>query len=110
MLGCLKTEAHLRRQAARIGIELDIAATTTDYFFAQALVRAGVGVSLIPRVALEDSPDQAVVELGPYRPVRHVAAVTTRRGLETPTSPSSWTCWRDSRQVVPGSGDMRPLL
>jgi DNA-binding transcriptional LysR family regulator len=84
VLGCLKTEAHLRRYAARIGIELDIAAGTTDYFFAQALVRAGVGVSLIPRVALEDSPDQAVVELGPYRPVRHVAAVTTRRGAETP--------------------------
>lgn len=47
-------------------------------------MRAGVGVSLIPRVALEDSPEQAVVEVGPYRPVRHVAAVTTRRGVEAP--------------------------
>ncbi|MEV6598613.1 LysR substrate-binding domain-containing protein [Actinoplanes sp. NPDC051346] len=84
VLGCLKTESQLRRHAARVGIELDIAASTTDYFFAQALVRAGVGVSLIPRVALEESPEQEVVELGPYRPVRHVAAVTTRRGLAAP--------------------------
>ncbi len=36
------------------------------------------------RVAVEDSSEQAVVELGPCRPVRHVAAVTTRRGVEAP--------------------------
>lgn len=84
VLGCLKTESHLRRYAARVGVDLDVAAATTDYFFAQALVRAGVGVSLIPRVALEDSADQAVVELGPYRLVRHVAAVTTRRAAAAP--------------------------
>ncbi|WP_221321528.1 LysR family transcriptional regulator [Actinoplanes sp. L3-i22] len=84
VLGCLKTEEHLRRYAAGVGVELDVAAATTDYFFAQALVRAGVGVSLIPRVALAESAEQAVVELGPYRLVRHVAAVTTRRAAALP--------------------------
>ncbi|MDI6102797.1 LysR family transcriptional regulator [Actinoplanes sp. NEAU-A12] len=84
VLGCLKTEDHLRRYAARVGMELDVAAATTDYFFAQALVRAGVGVSLIPRVALDESADLAVVELGPHRLVRHVAAVTTRRAAAAP--------------------------
>nr|WSX53496.1 LysR family transcriptional regulator [Streptomyces sp. NBC_00974] len=52
VLGCLKTEAYLRRYAERAGFDLRVAASTTDYFFAQALVAAGVGVALIPHVSL----------------------------------------------------------
>ncbi|MET9466472.1 LysR family transcriptional regulator [Streptomyces sp. NPDC006544] len=52
VLGCLKTEAYLRRYADRAGFALRVAASTTDYFFAQALVAAGVGVALIPHVSV----------------------------------------------------------
>lgn len=45
MLGCLKTEAYLRRYAERAGFEPEVRGTTTDYFFARSLVAAGIGVS-----------------------------------------------------------------
>lgn len=107
VLGCLKTEAYLRRYADRAGFGLRVAASTTDYFFARTLVEAGVGVALIPRVAL--APDGAhsgagagagsgagaglgagagagaaavsvsVVQVEPPRPVRHIGVLTPRR-------------------------------
>jgi DNA-binding transcriptional LysR family regulator len=84
VLGCAKTEAYLRRYAEQAGFALDVASSTTDYFFAQALVRAGVGVSLIPAVALESSPDLVALDIEPPRPVRHVAALMTRAGAAQP--------------------------
>ncbi|MFF0243582.1 LysR substrate-binding domain-containing protein [Streptosporangium sandarakinum] len=57
-----------------------IAASTTDYFFAQTLVAAGVGVALIPEVALHLFPGLVVVPVEPSRPTRYVGmAVTDRR-------------------------------
>ncbi|MER7759843.1 LysR family transcriptional regulator [Streptomyces sp. NPDC097619] len=55
VLGCLKTEAFLRRYAERAGFTPEIRGTTTDYFFARSLVAAGLGLSLIPSIAL--TPD-----------------------------------------------------
>ncbi|MFD9124287.1 LysR family transcriptional regulator [Kitasatospora sp. NPDC059571] len=73
VLGCLKTEAFLRRYAALAGFELRVAGSTTDYFFARTLVAAGVGVSLVPSVALDpELPGTAVVPVRPPRPARHV--------------------------------------
>ncbi|MFD3896888.1 LysR substrate-binding domain-containing protein [Streptomyces cellulosae] len=48
VLGCLKTEAYLRRYAEQAGFSPDVRGSTTDYFFARSLVAAGVGLSLIP--------------------------------------------------------------
>ncbi|MBT2472397.1 LysR family transcriptional regulator [Streptomyces sp. ISL-66] len=87
VLGCLKTEAYLRRYADRAGFDLRVAASTTDYFFARSLVAAGVGVALIPHVSLEpahpaDPADPAavsVVRVEPPRPARHIGVVTPRR-------------------------------
>ncbi|MEV7723278.1 LysR family transcriptional regulator [Streptomyces sp. NPDC087917] len=79
VLGCLKTEAYLRRYADRAGFELRIAASTTDYFFAQSLVGAGVGVSLIPRIALAPADGSVVVPLREPRPARHLGIVTPTR-------------------------------
>ncbi|MET9881985.1 LysR substrate-binding domain-containing protein [Streptomyces sp. NPDC006430] len=79
VLGCLKTEAFLRRYADRAGFALRVAAATTDYFFAQTLVAAGVGVSLVPHVSLAPAASLAVVRIEPPRPARHIGVVTARR-------------------------------
>ncbi|WP_371639122.1 LysR family transcriptional regulator [Streptomyces virginiae] len=79
VLGCLKTEAFLRRYAELCGFDLRVAASTTDYFFAQTLVAAGVGVSLIPHVSLAPTQESAVVRVEPPRPARHIGLVLPRR-------------------------------
>ncbi|WLQ34274.1 LysR family transcriptional regulator [Streptomyces castrisilvae] len=77
VLGCLKTEAYLRRYARRAGFAPDIRGTTTDYFFARSLVAAGLGVSLIPSVALTpEIPGLRTVPVGSPAPARHIGAAT----------------------------------
>lgn len=77
VLGCLKTEAYLRRYARRAGFAPDIRGTTTDYFFARSLVAAGLGVSLIPSVALTpEIPGLRTVPVGGPAPARHIGAAT----------------------------------
>ncbi|MGW0394681.1 LysR family transcriptional regulator [Streptomyces sp. NPDC003042] len=84
VLGCLKTEAFLRRYAEQAGFELRVAASTTDYFFAQTLVGAGVGVALIPSISL-DPPDGCVaVPLEPPVPARHIGLVIPCRRSPQP--------------------------
>ncbi|MEU6759951.1 LysR family transcriptional regulator [Streptomyces sp. NPDC046685] len=84
VLGCLKTEAFLRRYARLAGFDLRVAASTTDYFFAQTLVAAGVGVSLVPHVSLSPAPGCAVIPVEPPRPARHIGLVLPRRRRATP--------------------------
>ncbi|MFJ6479029.1 MULTISPECIES: LysR family transcriptional regulator [unclassified Streptomyces] len=79
VLGCLRTEAYLRRYAELAGFDLRVAASTTDYFFAQTLVAAGVGVSLIPDVSLTRAGESTAVRVDPPRPARHIGLVLPRR-------------------------------
>ncbi|MEU6314882.1 LysR family transcriptional regulator [Streptomyces sp. NPDC047014] len=79
VLGCLKTEAYLRRYAHQAGFDLQIGASTTDYFFAQSLVAAGVGVSLVPEVALAPTPHLSIIPTNPPRPARHIGLVLPHR-------------------------------
>ncbi|MBO1332072.1 LysR family transcriptional regulator [Streptomyces sp. VRA16 Mangrove soil] len=80
VLGCLKTEAYLRRHAERAGFEPDVRGTTTDYFFARSLVAAGVGVSLIPSIALTPKiPGLVAVPVEEPCPVRHIGVALLRR-------------------------------
>ncbi|GIG62271.1 LysR family transcriptional regulator [Longispora fulva] len=80
VLGCSKTRAILDGYAALAGFEPHILAATTDYFFAQSLVAAGVGVALIPWIALlPPGGEVAVLAVEQPRPVRHIGVVTPRR-------------------------------
>jgi molybdate transport repressor ModE-like protein len=80
VLGCTKSEDFLRRYAARAGFAPKFAGSTSDYFFAQSLVAAGVSVSLIPQVALDRSTvGIAVVPIGPPRPTRYIGVATALR-------------------------------
>ncbi|MFF8996093.1 LysR family transcriptional regulator [Streptomyces sp. NPDC014983] len=82
VLGCLKTEAYLRRYAELAGFEPEVRGTTTDYFFARSLVAAGVGISLIPSIALAPQvPGLHAVPIRPPAPTRHIGVATiSRRG------------------------------
>ncbi|MFJ9681901.1 LysR family transcriptional regulator [Streptomyces sp. NPDC101194] len=80
VLGCLKTEAYLRRYAERAGFAPEVRGTTTDYFFARSLVAAGMGISLIPSIALApEIPGLRTVPIKLPRPIRHIGAVTISR-------------------------------
>ncbi|MFC9731751.1 LysR family transcriptional regulator [Streptomyces roseolus] len=77
VLGCLKTEAYLRRFAERAGFDPEIRGTTTDYFFARSLVAAGMGISLVPSVALDpEVPGVRTVPIAPPGPVRYIGVAT----------------------------------
>ncbi|GAA1141103.1 DNA-binding transcriptional LysR family regulator [Kitasatospora gansuensis] len=81
VLGCLKTEAYLRRYAERAGFDPDVRGTTTDYFFARSLVAAGVGISLIPSIALTpEIPGLCTAPITSPGPVRHIGVATLGRG------------------------------
>ena len=83
--GCLYVGDAVEHYAALAGIELRTACRGTDYIFAQALVRAGVGIGLIPSVALTTDPEGiAVVMLEPPRPTRYIGAVLARRRRPQP--------------------------
>ncbi|MFI6088434.1 LysR family transcriptional regulator [Streptomyces sp. NPDC051218] len=80
VLGCLKTEAYLRRHAESAGFDPEVRSTTTDYFFARSLVAAGVGISLIPSIAL--TPRIAgvrTIPIAPPAPTRHIGVATILR-------------------------------
>ena len=78
--GCLSVVDMLDRYSAMAGFEVRTACRGTDYVFAQSLVRAGVGVSMIPQVALTaDQGGLATVPLAPPCPSRFVGIVTASR-------------------------------
>ncbi len=85
VLGCLKTEAYLRRYAERAGFDPEIRGTTSDYFFARSLVAAGMGISLIPSIALvPEVPGLRTVPIGPLAPTRHIGVATISRRRDHP--------------------------
>ncbi|QHC22797.1 LysR family transcriptional regulator [Streptomyces sp. GS7] len=85
VLGCLKTEAYLRRYAERAGFAPEVRGTTTDYFFARSLVAAGMGISLVPGIALVPTvPGLHAVPIEPPTPTRHIGVATIGRRRDRP--------------------------
>ncbi len=83
--GCPFVGDTVGHYAALAGFEPRTACRGTDYRFAQSLVRAGVGISLIPTVALaEDRRGLAFVALQPPRPTRYVGVVMARQRRSRP--------------------------
>jgi DNA-binding transcriptional LysR family regulator len=58
--GCDRCRAHLLRQCATAGFTPRIAFTTDDFVAAQALVTAGLGVTLLPGLALRAARNPGV--------------------------------------------------
>ncbi|MET9252378.1 LysR family transcriptional regulator [Streptomyces sp. NPDC003717] len=104
VLGCTKTESYLRRHAERVGFTPEVRGTTTDYFFARSLVAAGLGVSLIPSIALTpEEPAVRVVPLVPPAPARHLGVARIGRRADAGTE-TLVGALREEAARVSGSG------
>jgi DNA-binding transcriptional LysR family regulator len=69
---------HVVRCCHAAGFEPTVSFESDDYQTVQGLVAAGVGVALIPKLALSTVRDDVVVrELAPESPVRRVVAATS---------------------------------
>jgi DNA-binding transcriptional LysR family regulator len=79
---------HVVRICRDAGFEPRVSFESDDYLTVQGLVAAGVGVALIPELALSRtvSYDIAVTELDPAAPVRHVVAATRGAGDSLPAA------------------------
>ena len=96
--GCLSVGEMLDHYAALAGFEVRTACRGTDYQFAQSLVRAGVGIAMIPEVALTaDATGLTAARLIPPGPCRYVGVATSRRRR---TDPLVATLLRMLRETV----------
>ncbi|MFG2053105.1 LysR family transcriptional regulator [Micromonospora sp. NPDC048930] len=79
------------------GFSPRIAVESDDYPTAQGFVAAGLGVSVIPRIALDSPhPEVAVREIRNPRPVRQIHAVVRETGLEQPALRGLLAALRDA--------------
>jgi DNA-binding transcriptional LysR family regulator len=76
---------HVIRSCHAAGFEPSVAFESDDYQTVQGLVAAGVGVALIPELALSTVREDVVVRaLHPASPLRRVFAATPRAAAATP--------------------------
>jgi DNA-binding transcriptional LysR family regulator len=78
---------HVVRSCLAAGFEPNVTFESDDYETVQGLVAAGVGVALIPRLALTRVHSGIVIrELAPHSPVRTVVAATNSAPGGTPAA------------------------
>jgi molybdate transport repressor ModE-like protein len=65
--------------AARDGVVLQISYETTDYALTLALVRVGLGISLVPAMVLGDDPAIQVLDVADSSPARQISIVHRKR-------------------------------
>jgi DNA-binding transcriptional LysR family regulator len=89
---------HVVRICRAAGFEPRVSFESDDYLTVQGLVAAGVGVALIPELALSQtvSYDIAVRELHPEAPVRHVVAATRGSDVSLPAAAAMLDILRDT--------------
>jgi DNA-binding transcriptional LysR family regulator len=89
---------HVVRICRAAGFEPRVSFESDDYLTVQGLVAAGVGVALIPQLALSQTVgyDIAVRELEPEGPVRHVVAATPGAGVSLPAAAAMLEILRDT--------------
>jgi DNA-binding transcriptional LysR family regulator len=100
---------HVVRSCHAAGFEPRVSFESDDYQTVQGLVAAGVGVALIPQLALAaPREDIAVRELSPGSPVREVFAATPRSAAATPAVATMLDILRETTKSRPrgntGSG------
>lgn len=78
---------HVVRSCHEAGFEPRVSFESDDYQTVLGLVASGVGVALIPQLALSNvRPDVVVRALHPRSPVRQVVAATARGSAATPAA------------------------
>jgi DNA-binding transcriptional LysR family regulator len=96
---------HVVRSCHRAGFDPRVSFESDDYQTVQGLVAAGVGVALIPQLALSTvRPDILVRPLDPQTPVRKVFAATPRGAAATPAVATMLDVLREAgRRAAEGS-------
>lgn len=89
---------HVVRICRAAGFEPQVSFESDDYLTVQGLVAAGVGVALIPQLALAQavSYDIAVSDLHPDAPVRNVVVATPGTGVSLPAAATMLDLLRDT--------------
>lgn len=95
---------HVIRSCHQAGFEPRVSFESDDYQTVQGLVAAGVGVALIPQLALSTvRPDILVRPLDPQTPVRKVFAATPDSAAATPAVATMLDVLREAgRRVAEG--------
>jgi DNA-binding transcriptional LysR family regulator len=88
---------HVVRSCHAAGFEPRVAFESDDYATVQGLVAAGVGVALIPELALSGGArsDITIRSLTPNSPVRRITAATARSDRRTPAVQAMLDILRD---------------
>jgi DNA-binding transcriptional LysR family regulator len=85
---------HVVRCCHAAGFEPVVSFESDDYLTVQGLVAAGVGVALIPELALSSVRDDIVIrKLSPRSPMRRVVAAT-------PGTPGAWPAAREMVRIL----------
>jgi DNA-binding transcriptional LysR family regulator len=91
---------HVVRSCHAAGFEPRVSFESDDYQTVQGLVAAGVGVALIPQLALQTiRPDLVVRELRPGSPIRRVFAATRRGAAATPATATMLDLLRETARA-----------
>jgi DNA-binding transcriptional LysR family regulator len=93
------TGAVLDTLAATGGFRPRIACRSSDYRFMSALVSAGVGVALIPRLGLPDNPRVRDLAVTP-QPIRYVGIYRPRRRWRHPAADRLLAALRDQAATM----------
>jgi DNA-binding transcriptional LysR family regulator len=100
--GCGAAGEPLARSSAMAGFTPRVVCTSTDYLFSQSLVDAGIGIALIPRIALAThKPGLAFIALDQPRPVRHIGVLTAERRWPQPLVTALLTALREAVAAIP---------
>lgn len=87
---------YVVRSCHAAGFEPNVAFESDDYQTVQGLVAAGVGVALIPELALSVvREDVAIRELAPHSPLRRVLAAAPNDARLNPAAPAMLTVLRE---------------
>jgi DNA-binding transcriptional LysR family regulator len=96
---------HVVRSCLAAGFEPRVAFESDDYQTVQGLVAAGVGVALIPQLALSVVRDDiAIRALSPSPPTRSVIAVAPAGGRLVPAAPAMLGILEDAARRVSDGG------
>ena len=96
---------HVVRSCHAAGFEPRVSFESDDYEVVQGLVATGVGVALIPELALSRARDEMEIrELSPRSPVRRVFAATPRAATVTPAVATMLDVLRDAARSRGGDG------
>lgn len=97
---------HVVRSCHAAGFEPDVSFESDDYQTVQGLVAAGVGVALIPRLALSTIRDDIRIRaLHPASPLRKVLAATPRAAAVTPAVATMLDVLREVSRAHAGASE-----